>query len=337
VEYGVCADPGIVGRAIQLNRQFFTVVGVAAEGTYGALFLRIGYFAPINAARLLVSSDTRNDNEKFLWLNLIGRQEEGASLAQVRAELDVIAAQIDRRQSGRSTTLTIERAKAMTVPPGLRGLATAVAAVLMAAFGCILLIACANVANMLLAWGTSRSNEIGIRLSLGASRARIVRQLVTESLLISLAGGLLGSVVGLWLFQTLVALAVPALAPPDLPLSLTWNMNPDVQVVVFAVVLTLVTGILVGLAPALQVSRPDLHAVMKQDTAGAGTSQRGTRMRGTLVGVQVALCMTLMMTAGLLLRGLYTTVYHVRNRPGVSISRRLLRIAGVRAGRLHPR
>jgi predicted permease len=302
------ADPGIVGRAIQLNRQFFTVVGVAAEGTYGGLFVRIDYFAPISAGRLLVSSDTRYDNEKFLWLNLIGRQRKGVSLALVRAELDVIAAQIDRPQSGRSTTLTIERAKPMTVPPGVRGMATAVAAVLMAAFGCILLIACANVANMLLARGSSRSSEIGIRLSLGASRARIVRQLVTESLLISLAGGLLGSMVGLWSFQALVALAVPALAPLGLPLSVTlWNVNPDVRVVVFAVVLTLVTGILVGLAPALQVSRPDLHAVMKQDTAGAGQSQRGTRMRGTLVGVQVALCMTLMMAAGLLLKGLYAT------------------------------
>ena len=298
------ADPGIVGRVVQLNRQFFTVVGVAAEGTYDGLFVRIGYFAPINAGRRLVSSDTRYDNEKFLWLNLIGRQREGISLARVRAELDVIAAQIDRLQSGRSTTLTIERAKPMTVPPGVRGMATAVAAVLTAAFGCILLIACANVANMLLARESSRSNEIGIRLSLGASRARIVRQLVTESLLISLAGGLLGSMVGLWSFQTLVAFAVPALAPG---LSQTWNMNPDVQVVVFAVVLTLVTGILVGLAPALQVSRPDRHAVMKRDTAGAGPSQRGTRMRGTLVGVQVAVCMTLMMAAGLLLRGLYAT------------------------------
>ena len=132
---------------------------------------------------------------------------------QVRAELDVIAAQIDRQQPGRSTMLTIERARP-PLPQQLRGGATGAAAVLMAAFGLILLIACANVANLLLARGTSRSQEIGIRVSLGASRARVVRQLVTESLLISVAGGLLGSAVAVWSFQTLVALAVPALLPP---------------------------------------------------------------------------------------------------------------------------
>ena len=301
------ADPGIVGRTIQLNRQQVTVAGVAAEGTYsGSAFLGGGYFAPISAGRLLASGDSRYDDDTSLWLNLLGRRKDGVGLEQVRAELDVIAAQIDRQQPGRSTQLTIERARP-TLPQQLRGQATGAAAVLMAAFGFILLIACANVANLLLARGTSRSQEIGIRVSLGASRARVVRQLVTESLLISLAGGLLGSVVALWSFQALVALAVPALLPPWFPLALTVDVRPDLQVLSFAVALTVGTGILFGLAPALHVSKPDLHAVMKQDSAGAGRSRRGGRLRGTLVGVQVALCMVLMIAAGLLLRGLYAT------------------------------
>ena len=301
------ADPGIVGRTIQLNRQQVTVAGVAAEGTYnGSSFLGGGYFAPINAGRLLASDDSRYDDDTSLWLNLLGRRKDGVGLEQVRAELDVIAAQIDRQQPGRSTTLTIERARP-TMPQQLRGRATGAAAVLMAAFGFILLIACANVANLLLARGTSRSQEIGIRVSLGASRARVIRQLVTESLLISLAGGLLGSVVALWSFQALVALAVPALLPPWFPLALTVDVSPDLQVLSFAVALTVGTGILFGLAPALHVSKPDLHAVMKQDSAGAGSSRRGGRLRGTLVGVQVALCMVLMIAAGLVLRGLYAT------------------------------
>jgi predicted permease len=299
------ADSGIVGRAIQLNRRPFTVAGVASEATSGNSFVRGGYLAPFSAGRLLTPNDARYADDTFLWLNLIGRRRDGVSASQLRAELDVIAAQIDQEQPGRSTALTIERATPL--PPGFRGTATGVAAVLMAAFGFILLIACANVANLLLARGTSRRQEIGIRVSLGASRPRVVRQLLTENLLISAAGGLLGSVLAVWSFQALVTLAVPALLPPGLPMTVAWDMTPDARVLAFALGLTFATGILFGLAPALHVSKPDLHAVMKQDTAGAGGSRRGGRLRATLVGVQVALCMALMIAAGLLVRGLHTT------------------------------
>jgi predicted permease len=300
------SSPEIVGRTIELNRQQFTVVGVAAEGTYQGP-IRLGYFAPINAGRLLSPSDSRYENDEFLWLFLIGRQREGIGVEQVRAELDVIAAQMDQQQPGRKTMLTIDRARPMTVAPGVRGVATGIAAVLMAAFGFILLIACANVANLMLARGTSRSREIQIRFSLGASRARVVRQLLTESLLISLAGGLFGSVVAWWSFQALIALAVPALVPPDLPMVPTLNLSPDSRVLLFATALTVATGAVFGLAPALHSSKPDLHGAMKQDSVSAGHSRRGVRLRATLVGLQVALCMVLTIAAGLLLRGLYVT------------------------------
>ena len=112
----------------------------------------------------------------------------------------------------------------------------------------------------------------------------------------------------LWSFQTLVALALPAALPPEIP-AFAWDLDfsPDVRVLSFAVVLTLGTSLLFGLLPALHVSKPDLNGVIKQDAAGAGGSRRGGRLRGTLVGVQVALCMVLMIAAGLLLRGLYAT------------------------------
>ena len=301
------ADAGIVGRTIQLNRRQVTVAGVAAEGTYnGSSFLGGGYFAPIAAGRLLAPDDTRHDDDAALWLNLLGRRRDGVGEEQVRAELDVIAAQLDRQQPGRSTRLTVERARP-AMPQQLRDRAPAAAAVLMTAFGFILLIACANVANLLLARGTSRSQEIGIRVSLGATRARVVRQLVTESLLISLAGGLVGSAVAVWSFQVLVALAVPALLPPWFPLALTVDVRPDLQVLSFAVALAVGTGIVFGLAPALHVSQPDLQASMKQDSPGAGHGRRGGQLRGMLVGVQVALCMVLMIAAGLMLRGLHAT------------------------------
>jgi predicted permease len=299
------ADPGIVGRTIQLNRQRVTVAGVAAEDT-NLSPLQGGYVAPLNAGRLLTSADRRYDNDRFVWLNLIGRRQNGVGVEHVRAEFRVIAAQIDLQQPRRSTTLTIERARP-TLPRQARQAATGAAAVLMAAFGLILLIACANVANLLLARGASRTQEIGIRASLGASRARVVRQLVTESLLLSVAGGVLGSVVALWSCQAIVARAVPALLPPWLPLALAIDVHPDAQVLLFALALTFATGIVFGLAPALHVSKPDLHAIMKQESAGAGSGRRGSRVRGMLVGVQVALCMMLIIAAGLLLRGLYAT------------------------------
>ena len=301
------AEPGIVGRTIELNRQFFTVVGVAARDVYGPSVMRPQYFAPISADPLLSRTPTRYEDAQYRWLYLIGRRNDGVSVDQVRAELAVIAAQIDQQQPGRSTTLTIERSGPMRVPSDVRGAATGAAAVLMAAFGLVLLIACANVANLLLARGAARTQETAIRVSLGASRARVVRQLLTESLLIAIAGGLLGSVMAMWSFQALVALALPAVMPPEMP-TFTWglDLSPDYRVLLFAMALTLGTGLLFGLAPALHASRPDLQVVLKQDTAGTG-SRRGDRLRATLVGVQVALSMVLMLATGLLVRGLYAT------------------------------
>ncbi|HZI79266.1 MAG TPA: ADOP family duplicated permease, partial [Vicinamibacterales bacterium] len=299
------ADPRIVGRTIQLNRQQVTVAAVASEAMFSGSLLRSGYLMPLNAGRRLASADARYDDATQPWLNLLGRQREGIARSQVRAELAVIAAQIDRQQPGRSTTLMIDPAGMSDgLPAGIRGAATRAAAVLMAAFGAILLIACANVANLLLARGASRSQEIAIRLSLGASRARIVRQLLTESLLLAFAGGALGSMAAIWSSQALVSLAVPAVLPPWFP-AITLDLSPDASVLVFAIALAAATGILFGLAPALQLSVPDLHAVMKQvPTGGAG---RGGRLRGILAGTQVAVCMVLMIAAGLLLRGLHAT------------------------------
>jgi predicted permease len=302
------ADPAIVGRTIELDRQRLTVVGVAAERTYGGSPMRAGYFAPVSVEPRLWPGASRFEDPTARWLHLIGRRDEGASLDQVRADLGVIAAQIDREEPGRSTTLTVSRATPLTLPSPLRSLQTAAVAVLMTAFGLVLLVACANVANLLLARGTSRSQEIAIRLSLGASRARVVRQLLTESMLMAIAGGLLGSVLAIWSFQALVVLALPNALPPEIP-AFVWDLDlsPDARVIAFAAGLTLVTGLLFGAMPALYLSRPDLHGVIKQDTSGAGSGRRGARLRGALVGVQVTLSMVLMIACGLLLRGLYAT------------------------------
>jgi predicted permease len=297
------ADPGAVGRTVELNRRLFTVVGVARKGTYSGFGIyRTAYFAPISTQPLLLPNEDTYTNDRSSWLFLFGRRK--ASLEQVRAELAVIAAQIDRQEPGRTTAVSVERATLLGPLGFVRTMALAAGAVVMTAFALVLLIACANVANLLLARATVRGREIALRLSLGASRARLIRQLLIESVLIAAAGGALGSVLALWSFQLLIALALPSLTPVGVP-PLVLDASPDVHVLIFTLLLASGTGILFGLAPALHVSRPDLHTVMKH--ASSDPRRRGGRLQGMLVGAQVAMCLVLMIAAGLLLRGLSAT------------------------------
>jgi hypothetical protein len=227
---------------------------------------------------------------------------DGATLAQVRAELGVIAARLDEARPPFRTTLAIDRATRLSDPEE-RGTTLAIGTVVMAAFGLVLLIACANVANLLLARATGRAREIAVRLSLGASRARIVQQLLAESLLLGVGAGVLGSMLALWAIQSLVFLAIDAL-PPQAP-ELAIDATPDGRVLGFALLASVGSAVLFGLAPAFQASKPDLHAAMKVDVSGLDR-RSGGRLRGALVGLQVAVCMVLMIAAGLLLRGLAT-------------------------------
>lgn len=296
------ADPQIIGRVIELNRQLFTVVGVAQKDTYGSLgFYRTQYFAPISTQPLLLPNENTYGNDSFGWLFVVGRR--AATIEQVRAELGVFAAQLDGELPGHTTTMQVLRAT--PVPGFFRERLVPVAAFLMVPFAFVLLIACANVANLLLARATARNREIAVRLSLGASRARIMRQLLTESVLISVAGGALGTILALWAFQLIAAVVIPALTPVGLP-RLFIDPSPDFRVIVVMVAVTLGAGMLFGFAPALQVSKPDLHSAIKRDAHGT-SGRGGGRLQGVLVGVQVAMTMILMVGVGLLLRGLSVT------------------------------
>jgi len=299
------ADPNIVGKTVRLNRVPFVVAGVAPAEFQGTEPFQSQFWAPVTMQGVLMRNDEYLEDDKMSWLGLIGRNKPGISKEQARADLAVIAARIDQLQPGRVTTIQTSRAT-LFAPPEERLVLLGTGGVLMLAVGMVLLIACANVANLLLARAVVRRKEIAVKRSLGATRSRLVRQLLTESLLMALIGGALGSIVAVWFASPLLKILLsylPAEAPP-----LALSTSPDLRVVAYAVGLSLITGIAFGLAPALQATRASLTLAMKEESAETmAGSKRSGWLRNTLVSAQITVCMVLLIVAGLLLRGLQRT------------------------------
>jgi putative ABC transport system permease protein len=294
-------DRDIAGKTITLNGQQIAVAGVAPEGFDGIDLTKAAVFVPTSLIGLLRPDENYADDPHTSWLTLIGRRTSGVDVTQVRAELAVIASQIDQQQPGRTTTLMVVPATSLSLPQA-RSDVFSVATVVLTAFGLVLLIACANVANLLLARGAGRTREIAVRLSVGASRARVVQQLLTESAVIALTGGLAGSVLAWWSFRGLLAFVLSSL-PAAIP-TLRIDASPNLTVFWFATGLTVATVFVFGLIPALQASKPDVQSALRQEVAIARGRTAGW-LRGSLIGVQIAVCMVLLISAGLLLRALY--------------------------------
>jgi predicted permease len=295
-------DPKAIGSVVQLNRRAFTIIGVAPAGFDGTSILPASFWAPLAMQYTLIPGDKMLLEANWSWLEMVGRLKPAVSLARARANMAVIAGRIDQSYPGRTTTLTVDTANFLGEPEA-RSIVLAGGSVALIAVGLVLLIACANVANLLLSRAAARQKEIAIRLSAGASRGRLVRQLLTESLLISLAGGALGTLLSVWTFEALFHLVMASLPADQVP-PIALNLVPDIRVLFYAMAVSAISGIAFGLAPALQATRPDLVSALKEEGSGFAGRMSRSWLRSTLVAAQVAVSLVLLIAAGLLSRGL---------------------------------
>lgn len=294
-------DPAVVGKTVSLNRRSFTVVGVAPKGFTGTfIFGPADFWVPMMMHGAAQPGFDWYNERRGLFLFVFGRLKPNVTIERARAEMAVQARRLEQAyqndNDGRGTSL-LPLLETRVNPNGRRRVFT-LAGLLMTVVGIVLLIACANLAGILLARAAGRRKEIAIRLALGATRVRVTRLLLTESLVISIASGAIGLLLSYW--------ALTALLSANLPLPFPVALNPgiDAWVLGFALILSILTGLLFGLAPAIQASRPDVVTVLKNELVAAGGRLRGLTLRKALVVFQVALSLAALIAAGLFLRSL---------------------------------
>jgi predicted permease len=301
-------DEQVVGKQIKLHGQSFTVVGVTAKEFVGTTPDTPQCWIPLMMRDAVIP--TGHWNHKY-WLterksgsfNMLGRLKLGITQSQAQAELNLIRQHLATEHPEVAPTGSSLR---VSRNPGFIALSTKEWAQLMPlplAVGFVLLIACANVANLMLARAAMRQKEIGVRLALGASRWQVIRLLLTESLLVSVTGGLLGLGLASWTLSILYPLVLGRLPIPQaLRESITVDLAPDYRIFVFTLVVSLVAGAIAGLAPALQSSRPDLVSSLKEEGLGLGRHLSQSHLRNGLIVTQIAFSLMLLIAAALLVR-----------------------------------
>lgn len=276
----------VVGRSVQLNGEPYQIVGVAPYG-FGVAS-KVDVWTPM----AFKPDETANDARGGHYINVYGRLKPGVSFVQAKAEMELIAAQLatqypDPQKGWGVLMMPLQDYSVRDVKPVLY--------TLLGAVGCVLLIACANLANLLLARATARHREISIRAALGAGRGRLVRQLLTESVVLAICGGVAGIILARWGLDGLLALA-----PTSLPR--ISEIHLDSGVLLFSLALSVVTGIAFGIAPALLAARTDMNEALKQGTRGSTEGGIRGRLRSALVVIEVVFALVLLGGAGLLAR-----------------------------------
>jgi predicted permease len=291
------ARPDIVGTSIVLNGRAFTVVGVAEPGFRGTMAaLRFDLFVPLAAQSAFYASD-RLGNRGHGWLQGLARLADGASIQSAQAGLDVVAARLAREHPGPNAGRGMRLFPLWRAPTGGQRMLLPAISVLGGIVGVLLLLVCANLAGLLLARGAGRRREIAVRRALGAGRGQLVRQLLVESLVLAVLGGLLGT----WLAAASGAILEAFIPPLPIPLSIDAGLN--LQVLLFSAAVSVGAGLVFGLLPATQASRGDLTGSLR-DGAGTADRWRRARLRQGLVVVQVALALVLLVSAGLFMRSM---------------------------------
>src|SRR5258706_3694437 len=296
------SDPGAVGKTVYLNGQPFTVIGVMPESFLGSIYyLRHSFWVPSMMAQQFGRRPEWKTDRSYALFKLYGRLKPGLTMAQSEKDLNSVAGTLaqlyPKENAGTKIELTTEE-------DGRYGDATKVIQYggLLALFvsGLVLLLACANVANRMLAREPARAREIGVRLAIGAGRGRITRQLLTESVLLALLGGVLGWAVAYWGSGLMRA------SFPPVPYPVSFDFAPDLYVLKWMLLVSVLTGIIFGVAPALLASRTDLVSVIKGGTAQSRKPRwrRRWNPRGALVIAQVTISIVVLICAGLFVRSL---------------------------------